>query len=90
MSHFQLDIEATKYLLYLILYLMMKIRCLSLLPLGKSDHIVIEFIYWCYYTIESRSVSKYLYNRGDYMSMTRELLNTDWEVLFEGLDTENM
>ena len=24
------------------------------------------------------------------MSMTRELLNTDWEVLFEGLDTENM
>jgi len=24
------------------------------------------------------------------MSMTRELLNTDWEVLFKGLDTENM
>ena len=24
------------------------------------------------------------------MSMTRELLNTDWEVLFEGLDAENM
>ena len=53
----------------------------SLPPLGKSDHIVIEFVYWCYCTIESRSVSKYLYNRGDYMSMTRELLNTDWEVL---------
>jgi len=62
----------------------------SLPPLGKSDHIVIEFVYWCYCTIESRSVSKYLYNRGDYTSLTRELLNTDWEVLFEGLDTENM
>jgi len=24
------------------------------------------------------------------MSMTRELLNTDWEALFEGLDIENM
>ena len=64
----------------------------SLPPLGKSDHIMIEFVNWCYCTIdhESRGVSKYLYNRGDHMSMATELMNTDWEVLFEGLDTENM
>ena len=62
----------------------------SLSPLGKSDHIVIEFVFLCYCTVECHSVSKYLYNRGDYVSMTRDLLNTNWEVLFEGLNTEKM
>ena len=38
--------------------------------------------------MECHSVSKYLYDRGDYVSMTRDLLNTDWEVLLEGLNIE--
>jgi len=62
----------------------------SLLPLGKSDHIVIEFDFLCYCTIECHKISKYLYNRGDYASITSQLLNTNWDVLFEGLNTDEM
>ena len=62
----------------------------SLPSLGKSDHIVIEFDFLCYCTIDFHKVSKYLYNRGNYTSITSQLLNTNWEVLFEGLNTEEM
>jgi len=62
----------------------------SLPPLGKSDHIVIEFDYLSYCTIECHNVSKYLYSRRDYTSITRHLLNINWKVLFEGLNTEEM
>jgi len=62
---------------------------ISLPPLGKSDHIVIEFDFLC---IECHKISKYLYNRRDYASITSysQLLNTNWDVLFEGLNTDEM
>ena len=94
MSRFQLDIETTKYLLYLILYYVSDNEntvssVTSLPPLGKSDHIVISLFIGV--TVQLNPVVyPNIYNHGDYMSMTRELLNTDWEVLFEGLDTENI
>ena len=31
-----------------------------------------------------------LYGHGDYVSIRNELLDTDWEHLFKGLDTESM
>ena len=36
------------------------------------------------------SMPKYLYGRGDYESMTHELLNIDWAHLFEGQDMNVM
>jgi len=51
-------------------------------PLGKSDHIVIE-----YYTAQQHNVSQYLCNHGDYESMKHD---TDWEKVFESLDMQSM
>ena len=62
----------------------------SLPPLGKSDHIVISFEFLCYHSVECINVPKYLYGRGDYESMTHELLNVDWAYLFEGQDIDSM
>ena len=62
----------------------------SLPPLGKSDHVVISFEFLCYHSIECVNVPKYLYGRGDYRSMTHELLDTNWAQLFEGQDMESM
>ena len=62
----------------------------SLPPLGKSDHIVISFEFLCYHSIERVNVPKYLYGHGDYESITRELLDTTWEQLFAGLNTESI
>ena len=62
----------------------------SLPPLGKSDHVVISFEFLCYHSIECVNVLKYLYGRGDYRSMTHELLDTNWAQLFEGQYMESM
>ena len=59
-------------------------------PLGKSDHIVIEFEYLCYYTAQQHNVSQYLYDHGDYESMKHELLSTDWEQVFGSLDMQTI
>jgi len=58
----------------------------SLRPHRKSDHIVIEFDFLCYCIIKCHKISKCLYKRGDYTSITSQLLNTNWDVLFEGLN----
>ena len=59
-------------------------------PLGKSDHIVME--YDCIYSIripESKN-SKYLYEKGDYQSFNEELMCTDWDQLFTNMSIEEM
>ena len=62
----------------------------SLPPLGKSDHIVISFEFLCYHSVECINVPKYLYGRGDYESLTHELMNVDWAYLFKGQDIDSM
>ena len=51
-------------------------------PLGKSDHSVIKILYRC--ELEDNA-NKYFcdYAKGDYQKM-RQLLNINWENLFEG------
>ena len=63
---------------------------MSLPLLGKSDHIVIEFVYLCYCTVQRCNVPRYLYWNGDYESMKHELLNTNWEQIFENLNMQCM
>ena len=59
-------------------------------PLGKSDHIMICFDYVCSMGIPTSSGRKYLYEKGDYNQFNRELLDLDWNVMFNGLTTEEM
>ena len=61
---------------------------MSLPPLGKSDHIIISFEFQCYLKINGCRNYKYNYGRGDYQSMTSELLNINWPILFNGLDID--
>ena len=58
----------------------------SLPPLGKSDHVTISFDFQCYLKINGSRNYKYNYGRGDYQSMTSELLNINWTILSAGLD----
>ena len=59
----------------------------SLPPLGKSDHITISFDFQCYLKLNCRNY-KYNYGCGDYQSITSELLNINWTILFNGLDID--
>ena len=61
---------------------------MSLPPLGKSDHITISFEFQCYLKITGCRNYKYIYGRGDYQSITSELLNINWPILFNGLDID--
>ena len=69
---------------------MMKIQCLLCYNLFTTNWVIILLLFMLYWTIECRNISKHLCNRGDYASITRQLLNINWEVLFEGLNTEEM
>ena len=51
-------------------------------PLGKSDHAVLTFNIDCYATdTTSQSQARFLYHKGDYGAMRREL-DIDWEETF--------
>ena len=43
-------------------------------PLGKSDHIVMEYEYIYSIRIPESKNSKYLYEKGDYQSFNEELM----------------
>lgn len=54
-------------------------------PLGKSDHIVIEFNFLCESSFSKPHYIHYFYDKGDYQS-NAELLDIDWKEAFDGLD----
>ncbi|MEW8547780.1 MAG: endonuclease/exonuclease/phosphatase family protein, partial [Candidatus Thiodiazotropha sp.] len=53
-------------------------------PLGKSDHLIITFNIVCVVSQSNCSTMKYLYDKGDYLSMNTELSSVDWHNEFEG------
>ena len=59
-------------------------------PLGKSDHIVMEYEYIYSIRIPESKNSKYLYEKGDYQSFNEELMCTDWDQLFTNMSIEEM
>ena len=56
--------------------------------MGKSHHIINSVDFQCYLEINSSKSYKYNYGRGDYQSITCELLNIDWTTMFNGLDID--
>ena len=59
-------------------------------PLGRSDHVMICFDYVCSTGIPISSKRKYLYEKGDYYQINKELTDLDWNTMFNGLTTEEM
>ena len=47
-------------------------------PLGKSDHAMITFEFYCYNTKFIDAPQKFQFNRGDYTSMKQELSSINW------------
>ena len=59
-------------------------------PLGKSDHIVIQFKYLCYFNKLSPKCTHYLYARGNYLSTSNEFSSINWIHEFNSQDISTM
>ena len=58
-------------------------------PLGKSDHQVIVFNYNCYAVLYDKYYEKFLYDKGDYDELNKELQDFDWENSLEDCSNIN-
>ena len=47
-------------------------------PLGKSDHMVLQFSFCAYMDKSVQHSRKYIYSKGDYESMRKDLAAIDW------------
>ena len=52
-------------------------------PVGRSDHLIITFNIVCVVNQTNNSTTKYLFDRGDYLSMNMDLSSVDWHKEFE-------
>ena len=59
-------------------------------PLGKSDHILMEFNYICSVSLVETVSVKYQYEFGNYQEFCAELESTSWNDLFADLSVESM
>ena len=59
-------------------------------PLGKSDHIVLIIEYCCQLVVPVATYTRYLYDKGDYELINKDLFNEDWMVLFQDLNVSAM
>ncbi len=57
-------------------------------PLGKSDHACISFTFNCYFKCTNKSFSRYLYDKGNYENMKKDL-TLDWTSELEKRITVN-
>ena len=57
-------------------------------PLGKSDHSVIEYTYNCYTDRKINDEAKYMYDRGNYDEMRKDLSRRDWNTILGTLDVD--
>lgn len=57
-------------------------------PIGKSDHLVLDWEYQCYARHNVSQQMKYLYNKADYHGMRKALEAEDWENLMHGKNCE--
>ena len=58
-------------------------------PLGKSDHLMVEFEYICYAVAVDNHIPRYLYDLGDYQQIVAKLLEIDWSQIFETLSVDD-
>ena len=54
--------------------------------LGKSDHLQLEFIFNCYTEITQTLVTKLIFFKGNYTSLSGELARLNWLQEFNGCD----
>ena len=59
-------------------------------PLGSSDRIMISFEYVCSVHIPTSSNRRYLFEKGNYQQFNSDLMNLDWDSMFNGLSVEDM
>lgn len=57
-------------------------------PIGKSDHLVLDWEYRCYTQHGDSQQMKYLYDKADYNGMRTALAAFDWEDLLQNGTTE--
>ena len=65
-----------------------KVNCT--VPLGKSDHVCIEFNYLTGVEVKPEHVGKRNYWKADYGAITKELHGVDWEQIFKNKDIAGM
>ena len=65
-----------------------KVNCTA--PLGKSDHMCIEFNYLTGVDVEHEYEGKRNYWRADYAAIRNDLHSVNWERAFENKDVAGM
>jgi len=73
-----------------IFYLLFFLTFVAADPLGKSDHIVMEYDYIYFVRVSESKNTKYLYERGDYQAFNDELLDIDLDHLFTDKSVKEM
>jgi len=59
-------------------------------PLGKSDHVMLEFQIHCYCEEEIATSRVYQYEKGNYDAMGKSLAETDWDEEFRDKNVDAM
>ena len=59
-------------------------------PLGKSDHVLLEFNLHCYTNVDEAHTKKFQYDKGDYDKMKEELASVDWETTLKDRSIDEM
>jgi len=59
-------------------------------PLGKSDHLVLDFSICCYYEESNVTNRTYQYEKGNYEAMEKNLAETNWNEEFKDMTVEEM
>ena len=57
-------------------------------PLGKSDHSLIEYAYNCYIDRTNNTEAKYIYDRGNYDAMKKDLTK-DWNSILSTMNVDD-
>ena len=57
-------------------------------PLGKSDHLVLKFSFSCYKDDSQPSSSKFLYHKGNYEEINKEIARHQWSEEMEEMSVE--
>ena len=57
-------------------------------PIGKSDHSVLKFTFTCYLNKQNTKLTRYLYDRGNYDEMKKDL-DKDWKEVFKNAQSVN-
>ena len=61
----------------------------TLPPIGKSDHLVLQFRYQCYITAKQNVRELFQYGKGNYKEIKKQLTSIDWKNEFQNKNIDN-